>query len=83
MKPWGLFPGTDDDGGGGDCDDDSDDGDDEYSDGDDGDDWDRFSLCSQDYPGILYVGQASFEFRDMPTSASCVLGLKDSPPFLV
>jgi hypothetical protein len=36
----------------------------------------RVSLCSPVCPGICFVGQAHLELRDLPVSASQVLGLK-------
>jgi hypothetical protein len=38
--------------------------------------WGLFSLCSIGYPGTSSVDQAGFELRDLPASASQVLGLK-------
>jgi hypothetical protein len=38
--------------------------------------WDRVSLCSPGCPGIHSVVQAGLELRNLPTSASQVLGLK-------
>jgi hypothetical protein len=37
---------------------------------------DRISLCSPGYPGTHSVDQAGLKFRNPPTSASQVLGLK-------
>jgi hypothetical protein len=37
---------------------------------------DRVSLCSPGRPGTHSVDQAGFEFRNLPASASRVLGLK-------
>jgi hypothetical protein len=37
---------------------------------------DRVSLCSPGCPGTHSVDQAGLEFRDLPASASQVLGLK-------
>jgi hypothetical protein len=39
---------------------------------------DRVSLCSPGYPGTHSVDQASLELRNLPASASQVLGLKAS-----
>ena len=38
--------------------------------------WDRVSLCSPGCPGTHFVDQAGLEFRNLPASASRVLGLK-------
>jgi hypothetical protein len=38
--------------------------------------WDRISLCSPGYPGTHSVDQARLELRDLPASASRVLGIK-------
>ena len=38
--------------------------------------WDRFSLCSSAWPESQYVDQTDFEFRNLPASASQMLGLK-------
>jgi hypothetical protein len=37
---------------------------------------DRVSLCSPGYPGTHFVDQAGLELRNLPASASQVLGLK-------
>jgi hypothetical protein len=37
---------------------------------------DRVSLCSPGYPGTHFVDQADLELRNLPASASQVLGLK-------
>jgi hypothetical protein len=37
---------------------------------------DRVSLCSPGCPGTHSVEQAVLELRDLPASASCVLGIK-------
>jgi hypothetical protein len=37
---------------------------------------DRVSLCSPGYPGTHFVDQAGLELRNLPASASRVLGLK-------
>jgi hypothetical protein len=37
---------------------------------------DRVSLCSPGYPGTHSVDQVDLEFRNLPASASQVLGLK-------
>jgi hypothetical protein len=37
---------------------------------------DRVSLCSPGCPGTHFVDQAGLEFRNLPASASRVLGLK-------
>jgi hypothetical protein len=37
---------------------------------------DRVSLCSPDYPGTHSVDQAGLELRNLPASASQVLGLQ-------
>jgi hypothetical protein len=37
---------------------------------------DRVSLCSPGCPGIHFVDQAGLELRNLPVSASQVLGLK-------
>ena len=37
---------------------------------------DRVSLCSPDCPGTHFVDQAGLELRNLPASASRVLGLK-------
>jgi hypothetical protein len=37
---------------------------------------DRVSLCSLGCPGTHFVDQAGLELRDLPASASQVLGLK-------
>jgi hypothetical protein len=39
--------------------------------------WDRVSLCIPDCPGTHSVDQAGFELRNLPASASQVLGLKE------
>ena len=41
---------------------------------------DRVSLCSPGCPGTHFVDQAGFELRNLPASASQVLGLKCEPP---
>jgi hypothetical protein len=38
--------------------------------------WDRVSLCSPGCPGTHFVDQAGLELRNLPASASRVLGLK-------
>ena len=38
--------------------------------------WDRVSLCSPGCPGTHFVDQAGFKLRNLPASASQVLGLK-------
>jgi hypothetical protein len=38
--------------------------------------WDRVSLCSPGCPGTHSVDQAGLELRNLPASASQVLGLK-------
>jgi hypothetical protein len=38
--------------------------------------WDRVSLCSPGCPGTHFVDQAGLELRNLPASASQVLGLK-------
>ena len=38
--------------------------------------WDRVEIYSSDCPWICFVDQASFNLRDLPTSASWVLALK-------
>jgi hypothetical protein len=38
--------------------------------------WDRVSLCSLGCPGTHSVDQAGLELRNLPASASQVLGLK-------
>jgi hypothetical protein len=38
--------------------------------------WDRASLCSPGCPGTHFVDQAGLELRNLPASASRVLGLK-------
>jgi hypothetical protein len=38
--------------------------------------WDRVSLCSLGFPGTYSVDQAGLELRNLPVSASQVLGLK-------
>jgi hypothetical protein len=38
--------------------------------------WDRVSLCIPGCPGIQFVDQAGLELRNLPASASQVLGLK-------
>ena len=38
--------------------------------------WDRVSLCSPDCPGTHSVDQAGLKLRNLPASASQVLGLK-------
>jgi hypothetical protein len=38
--------------------------------------WDRVSPCSPGCPGTHFVDQASLELRDLPASASQVLGLQ-------
>jgi hypothetical protein len=38
--------------------------------------WDRISLNSPGYPGTHSVDQAGLELRNLPASASQVLGLK-------
>jgi hypothetical protein len=40
--------------------------------------WDRVSLCSPDCPGTHSVDQAGLDLRNLPASASRVLGLKAS-----
>jgi hypothetical protein len=40
---------------------------------------DRVSLCSPGCPGTHFVDQAGLELRNLPASASRVLGLKGSP----
>jgi hypothetical protein len=37
---------------------------------------DRVSLCSPGCPGTCSVDKAGLELRDLPASASCVLGLE-------
>jgi hypothetical protein len=37
---------------------------------------DRVSLCSPGYPGTHFIDQAGLELRNLPASASQVLGLK-------
>ena len=37
---------------------------------------DRVSLCSPGYPGTHFVDQAGLKLRNLPASASRVLGLK-------
>jgi hypothetical protein len=41
---------------------------------------DRVSMCSPGCPGIHSVDQAGLKLRNLPASASQVLGLKVSPP---
>jgi hypothetical protein len=41
---------------------------------------DRVSLCSPSCPGTHFVDQAGLELRNLPASASRVLGLKAWPP---
>ena len=43
---------------------------------------DRVSLYSPSCPGTCFVDQAGLEFRDLPASASRVLGLKACVPLL-
>jgi hypothetical protein len=38
--------------------------------------WDRVSLCSPGCPGTHFVDQADLELRNLPASASQMLGLK-------
>jgi hypothetical protein len=38
--------------------------------------WDRVSPCSPGCPGTHFVDQAGLELRNLPASASRVLGLK-------
>jgi hypothetical protein len=38
--------------------------------------WDRVSLCSPGCPGTHFVDQTGLELRNMPASASQVMGLK-------
>ena len=38
--------------------------------------WNRVSLCSPGYPGTHSVDQVGFELRNLPASASHMLGLK-------
>ena len=40
----------------------------------------RLSLCSRGYPGTHSVDQAGLNLRDLPASASQVLGLKKYTP---
>jgi hypothetical protein len=42
--------------------------------------WDRVSLCSPGCPGTHSVDQAGLELRNLPASASRVLGLTHAPP---
>jgi hypothetical protein len=44
--------------------------------------WDRVSLYSPGCPGTHFVDQAGLELRNLPASASWVLGLKAEPPCL-